>query len=161
MARTEEIYELKAEGCQALEAIYVLPKRRKALSLGQELSCLLLPGKTPKKWLPPLAQPREPYTGGANASRIMGLKVYKIARVSGSRRSFPKVIKEVLRLSVECIPQEATHWSVRLMAKAAGIITWQVRQIWDAADLKPRRLKTFKISNDPEFAEKVIDVVGR
>lgn len=46
------------------------------------------------------------------------------------------------------------------MAKAAGITTWQVRQIWDAADLKPHRLKTFKISNDPEFAEKVIDVVG-
>ncbi len=46
------------------------------------------------------------------------------------------------------------------MAKAAGVTTWQVRQVWEAADLKPHRLKTFKISNDPEFAEKVIDVVG-
>ncbi|EHP86965.1 Integrase catalytic region [Geobacter metallireducens RCH3] len=46
------------------------------------------------------------------------------------------------------------------MAKAAGITTWQVRQIWDAADLKPHRLKTFKISYDPQFADKVIDVVG-
>ena len=46
------------------------------------------------------------------------------------------------------------------MAKAAGVTTWQVRQIWEAADLKPHRLKTFKISNDPEFANKVIDVVG-
>ena len=46
------------------------------------------------------------------------------------------------------------------MAKAAGITTWQVQQIWQTADLKPHRLKTFKISNDPQFAEKVVDVVG-
>jgi len=46
------------------------------------------------------------------------------------------------------------------MAQYAQISTWQVRQIWDAADLKPHRLRTFKISNDPMFAEKVIDVVG-
>ena len=46
------------------------------------------------------------------------------------------------------------------MAKDAGITTWQVRQIWAEADLKPHRLKTFKISSDPNFAEKVRDVVG-
>ena len=49
---------------------------------------------------------------------------------------------------------------VRLMAKYADLSCWQVRQIWAAADLKPHRLKTFKISNDPDFAEKVIDAVG-
>ncbi len=63
-------------------------------------------------------------------------------------------------MTVERILKEATHWSVRLMAKAAGITTWQVRQIWEAADLKPHRLKTFKISNDPQFGEKVVDIVG-
>jgi transposase len=76
------------------------------------------------------------------------------------RKITDAVAKKVLRMTVEEIPKEATHWSVRLMAKAAGITTWQVRQIWEAADLKPHRLKTFKISNDPQFAEKVIDVVG-
>lgn len=69
-------------------------------------------------------------------------------------------IEEVLQLTVERIPREATHWSVRLMSQYAGISEWQVRQIWQAADLKPHRLKTFKISNDPQFAEKVTDVVG-
>lgn len=68
--------------------------------------------------------------------------------------------KEILKLTVERIPKESTHWSVRLMAKYGGITTWQVRQIWAKADLKPHRLKTFKISNDPDFAEKVIDIVG-
>ena len=46
------------------------------------------------------------------------------------------------------------------MAEYAGVSRWQVHQIWKAADLKPHRLKTFKISNDPDFAEKVFDVVG-
>ena len=46
------------------------------------------------------------------------------------------------------------------MARYAGVTQWQVRQVWRAADLKPHRLKTFKLSRDPQFAEKVIDVVG-
>jgi len=66
----------------------------------------------------------------------------------------------VLWLTTQRIPHESTHWSIELMAKYAQATTWQVRQIWDAADLKPHRIKTFKISNDPEFAEKVIDIVG-
>jgi len=71
-----------------------------------------------------------------------------------------ETVKEVLRLTVECVPRGGTHWSVVSMAKCTGITTWQVRQIWKSADLKPHRLKTFKISNDPDFAEKVIDIVG-
>lgn len=69
-------------------------------------------------------------------------------------------IKRILQLTTERVPKEATHWSTRLMAKYAGVTQWQVRQVWAAADLKPHRLKTFKISNDPHFAEKVLDVVG-
>lgn len=71
-----------------------------------------------------------------------------------------EIVNRVLTLTTERVPHEATHWSVSLMAKYAGVTTWQVRQIWQAADLKPHRLKTFKISNDPHFAEKVVDVVG-
>ena len=46
------------------------------------------------------------------------------------------------------------------MAKYANVTSWQVRQVWKAADLRPHRLRTFKISNDPKFSEKVVDVVG-
>ena len=69
-------------------------------------------------------------------------------------------VKRILQLTTERVPNEATHWSTRLLAKYAGVTQWQVRQVWAAADLKPHRIKTFKISNDPHFAEKVIDVVG-
>ena len=71
-----------------------------------------------------------------------------------------EITKRVLQLTTERVPHEATHWSVQLMAEYAQITTWQVRQIWKTADLKPHRLKTFKISNDPKFAEKVVDIVG-
>ena len=46
------------------------------------------------------------------------------------------------------------------MARYAGVSQCQVRQVWQAADVKPHRLKTFKLSHDPQLAEKVIDVVG-
>jgi transposase len=69
-------------------------------------------------------------------------------------------VSEILTLTTRRVPKEATHWSVRLMAKYARVTTWQVRQVWAASDLKPHRLKTFKISNDPHFADKVVDVIG-
>ena len=71
-----------------------------------------------------------------------------------------ETVDKVLFLTTKRTPQEATHWSIELMAKYAEVTPWQVRQIWKAADLRPHRLKTFKISNDPEFAEKVVDIVG-
>jgi transposase len=72
----------------------------------------------------------------------------------------PKSVERILFLTTQRIPKEATHWSTRLMTKYAGVSQWQVRKVWAAANLKPHRIKSFKISKDPQFAEKVIDVVG-
>ena len=71
-----------------------------------------------------------------------------------------KTVNRVLTLTTQYVPEEATQWSERLMAAHAGVTPYQVRKIWNAADLQPHRLKTFKISNDPHFAEKVVDIVG-
>jgi transposase len=71
-----------------------------------------------------------------------------------------KTVEKVMFLTTKRIPEEATHWSIELMARYAEVTPWQVRQIWKAADLRPHRLKTFKISNDPAFADKVVDIVG-
>jgi transposase len=57
-------------------------------------------------------------------------------------------------------PPNATHWSTRSMAKAVGISHTSVQRIWREADLKPHLVRTFKVSNDPKFSEKVTDVVG-
>lgn len=81
-------------------------------------------------------------------------------RTGRPRKMTPAKAKEILRLTTDRLPHEATHWSVRLMAEYAGVSTWQVRQVWQAAELRPHRLKTFKLSTDPQFADKVVDVVG-
>ena len=57
-------------------------------------------------------------------------------------------------------PPNATHWSVRTLAAHLNINREMVRRVWNAAGLKPHLVRTFKLSNDPHFAEKVVDVVG-
>jgi transposase len=57
-------------------------------------------------------------------------------------------------------PANATHWSARKMAEAVGVSRRSVQRVWAGAGLKPHLVRTFKISNDPKFAEKVVDVVG-
>lgn len=67
---------------------------------------------------------------------------------------------KVLSKTATETPPNATHWSVRSMAKAMGISHTSVQRIWREAGVKPHLVKSFKISNDPEFEEKVTDVIG-
>lgn len=69
-------------------------------------------------------------------------------------------IREVVTKTTQTLPADATHWSTRTMAQAAGISEASVRRIWKAHGLKPHRVATFKLSNDPQFAEKLEDIVG-
>ena len=69
-------------------------------------------------------------------------------------------IKQVVHMTLHAKPPNATHWSVRSMAKAAGISYSSVQRIWHAHGLKPHRVDTFKVSRDKNFASKVEDVVG-
>ena len=66
----------------------------------------------------------------------------------------------VLTKAMRETPPDATHWSVRSMARAVGISHTSVQNIWRAHGLKPHLVSTFKVSNDPKFAEKVEDVIG-
>ena len=70
------------------------------------------------------------------------------------------VIARVVEMTLHEAPPGATHWSVRSMARAAGISHASVQRIWKAHDLKPHLVKTFKLSNDKHFVEKVTDIVG-
>jgi transposase len=69
-------------------------------------------------------------------------------------------IAEVVDMTLHGKPQDATHWSSRSMARAAGISYSAVQRIWKAHGLKPHLVKTFKLSRDPKFNEKFADVVG-
>ena len=57
-------------------------------------------------------------------------------------------------------PKAATHWSTRSMAKVVGVSKDTVRRVWAAHGLKPHLMRNFKLSNDPRFEEKLVDVVG-
>ena len=76
----------------------------------------------------------------------------------------PEITEEKERAIVEATlrtkPQAATHWSIRSMAKAQAVSRWAVHKIWKKYNLKPHLVKTFKISQDPNFVEKVKDIVG-
>ncbi len=69
-------------------------------------------------------------------------------------------VAKVLTLTCAEPPGETTHWTGRAMAKAVGISLRAVQRIWEAHRLQPHRIRTFKKSNDPAFAEKVEDIVG-
>jgi transposase len=69
-------------------------------------------------------------------------------------------IEGVIIRTLESTPRDATHWSVRSMAKASGITPTTVHRIWKAFSLQPHRTETFKLSRDPLFIEKVRDIVG-
>ena len=69
-------------------------------------------------------------------------------------------VKSVVRKTTESQPDNATHWSTRTMAAAAGISEASVRRIWHAHGLKPHLVRTFKVSKDPLFVEKLEAIVG-
>ena len=71
-----------------------------------------------------------------------------------------RVVRRVVHMTTRQKPPNATHWSTRSMARAVGISEASVRRIWRRHGLKPHRVENFKISNDPEFAEKLEDIVG-
>ena len=69
-------------------------------------------------------------------------------------------VKRVVDMTLHQKPAHATHWSTRTMARAAGISEASVRRIWRAHGLKPHQVRTFKLSRDPQFTEKLEDIVG-
>lgn len=69
-------------------------------------------------------------------------------------------VAEVVRLTHEPPPSEATHWTAQAMAKTVGMAVSTVQNIWKAHGLAPHRWRAFKLSRDPAFAEKLHDIVG-
>jgi transposase len=69
-------------------------------------------------------------------------------------------VEEVIVRTLETTPKDATHWSTRSMARQVGLTQSAVLRIWKAFGLQPHRQQTWKLSKDPQFIDKVRDVVG-
>jgi transposase len=69
-------------------------------------------------------------------------------------------VEEVVTKTLESMPANSTHWSTRLMAQKTGLSQTAIVRIWRAFGLQPHRIENFKFSKDPQFVEKVRDIVG-
>lgn len=81
-------------------------------------------------------------------------------RCGAPRTITDEQVEDVVTRTLETTPAYATHWSTRSMAEATGMSQTAVARIWRAFGLQPHRSTTFKLSRDPQFVEKVRDVVG-
>jgi transposase len=88
-------------------------------------------------------------------------KLGEVAKGRGRKASIPaEKVAEIVELTLHHKPEGETHWSTRTMADRVGVSKDSVRRIWSELGLKPHRVDTFKVSTDPRFAAKLIDVVG-
>jgi transposase len=72
----------------------------------------------------------------------------------------PEQVARVVDLTLHATPLGATHWTLRSMARTVGLAPSSVHRIWQQHGLKPHKVETFKLSNDPLFVDKVRDIVG-
>src|SRR5213594_25901 len=78
-----------------------------------------------------------------------------------SRRTLtPEVEKKILDSTLKTRPPDATQWTVRTLAKHLRVSRMMVHRVWQRFDIQPHRVEKFKLSNDPQFEEKVRDIAG-
>lgn len=81
-------------------------------------------------------------------------------RVGAPRKISDADVETAIRMTLESRPKDATHWSTRSLARKLGLSQSTVSRMWRAFGLQPHRVETFKLSTDPQFIEKVRDIVG-
>lgn len=93
--------------------------------------------------------------------RLQGLMgLYDERRPGKPREISDDVIADLIRKTLETKPENGTHWSCRSIAEKTGLSKSTVQRAWSALGIQPHRQKHFKLSTDPFFVEKVVDVVG-
>ncbi|MGH8623616.1 MAG: IS630 family transposase, partial [Burkholderiales bacterium] len=87
--------------------------------------------------------------------------ISRVAPGRGRTRVIPPAkVEEIVQKTLHSKPRAATHWSCRTMAKEVGVSSATVQRIWDLHNLQPHRVRTFKLSKDKRFVEKLTDIVG-
>jgi len=105
----------------------------------------------------------KPHTVGRWRARFAEHRLRGIERDlprGGRPREREAIESEIIRMTTQEKPANATHWSTRSLAKALNVNQSLVHRVWKANGLRPHMVRTFKLSNDPRFEEKLIDVVG-
>lgn len=160
--RVAAVIVLSSEQRQELEALSV--GRRVEVRVAERAAVVLqaAAGKQDIEIAKSLRMTRQKAARWRARFLLLGIAgILKDAPRSGTKRRLsPEMIQEVVRKTTQEKPDNATHWSTPSLARALNISASSVGRIWHAHGLKPHLVKTFKVSNDPQFAEKLADIVG-
>jgi transposase len=146
------------------EALRTLAKRRttaQALALRARIVLACAAGEANQRVAAKLAV--TPQTVGKWRARFVARRLdglYDEPRPGVPRSIDDAKVEAVIVATLETMPEGATHWSSRAMARKSGVSTSSVQRIWRAFGLQPHRTETFKLSTDPLFVDKVRDIVG-
>ena len=160
--RVAEKITLEDDERQELERLIRSPKTAQRVVERAKIVLIAELGKTDKGIAAELGYSQERVRKWRN--RFATLRLAGIAK-DAPRPGRPPAVrnakaKEIVERTLRSKPKGQTHWSTRGMAKAIGVGRMTVQRVWQANRLKPHLVRTFKASNDPRFAEKLVDVVG-
>ena len=162
MTRRAAVIPVSAEDVVELERLVRSGKTEQRVAARARIVLCAAEGLTAKETAERLGTSRQTATDWRTRYTQEGIAGLLRDRPRG--RSFPALATEIETAVIEKTlhekPVVGTHWSCRSMAKVMGISKNSVQRIWHAHGLKPHLVKTFKLSTDPEFVEKLTDVVG-
>jgi len=152
---------LSTEEREQLQTWIRRPKTAQALAMRARIILECATGVDSKQVASQLAVSQQTVSKWRNRFLAQGVDGLLDAPRSGAPRSIDDArIEEVVARTLESIPKDATHWSTRSMARTLGMSQTAISRIWRAFGLQPHRQETFKLSTDPQFVDKVRDIVG-
>src|SRR5258708_3104844 len=153
--------EITAEERQKLELLARRPKSSQALAMRARIVLNCAGGLANDKVAQKLNVTRPTVGKWRERFRLHRLEGLLDEPRPGAPRSITDdQVEAVVTTTLEAMPKHGTHWSTRLMAKQAGLSQTAIVRIWGAFGLQPHRVEGFKFSKDPQFVEKVRDIVG-
>lgn len=161
LGRPKAVLELKGDERADLERYARGRTTAQALAFRARIVLGCASGKTNREVARELGT--DPGTVGKWRKRFVNARVSGLTdspRPNVHRKLDDERVEEVIRLTLQSKPKGATHWSTRKLAKQAGVSQSSVSRVWRAFQLKPHRRRTFTLSNDDFFVEKVRDIVG-
>src|SRR5271157_3268041 len=97
---------------------------------------------------------------GRKSQAGLAQRIIEATPAGRGRKSQAGLAQRIIEATLHSKPTGQTHWTTRKMAKEQGVHASTVARIWQEHELKPHRQKSFKLSRDPKFVEKLLDVVG-
>jgi len=160
--RTSRRLTVNDEDRQVLEGVARGPSTPQKVALRAKIVLLSGEGESTGRiverlgtTVPAISRWRDRYQRGGVAAVLN-----EAPRPGRPRRLGKEAVEKVVRITTTEKPEGATHWSTRTLAPVVGMSPSQVHRIWRAHGLKPHLSRTFKVSTDPRFIEKLQDVVG-